>query len=394
MAEALAGDPRRILVIKLADLGDLLTATPTLRALRNRFPSAEITALVTPHTAGLLIGNDAVDHVRTFPKAWVDQPWSLLNPLRLGAALAKAARLALHLRGDHFDTVVLLHHLMTAAGAMKYRALLAATGAPVRIGLGGRPGLLTASVPDLGFGARHEVEHWLEVVKILGAQNDAPRMELHLTEAEQAEGDRWWADRNLAPERTAVLHPGSGAFSLARRWAPERFAAVGDALARDGLQVVINAGPGEDSVAAAVAGAMSAPAILLQGLESPRKLAAVLRGARVFVGNDSGVMHIAATMGVPTVGVFGLTNHRAWGPYPPEEHRVVRLDLPCSPCAYVGHGLGTPDGCPARTCLVELGPDPVIAATRELLGATSGRRDTWTEVERRPGALEGTGDGA
>jgi ADP-heptose:LPS heptosyltransferase len=82
-------------------------------------------------------------------------------------------------------------------------------------------------------------------------------------------------------------------------------------------------------------------------------------------------MHCAATMGVPTVGVFGLTNHRAWGPYPPDRHRVVRLDLPCSPCVHHAFSLGTPQGCMARMCLNELEPDRVVAVARELLTATS-----------------------
>jgi ADP-heptose:LPS heptosyltransferase len=167
-----------------------------------------------------------------------------------------------------------------------------------------------------------------------------------------------------------VLHPGSGAFSLARRWSGDRFAAVGDALAADGLTVALIAGPGEKSLAEHVRGAMQSRALLLSQLHNPRVLAATLRRARLFVGNDSGVMHCAATMGVPTVGIFGLTNHRAWGPYPPERHRVVRLDLPCSPCVHHAFSLGTPQGCPARMCLEELEPGAVAAAARELLAAT------------------------
>src|SRR5437879_10406572 len=84
---------RRILVVKLADLGDLLTATPALRALRDTWPDADITALVTPHAAPLLHGNNAVDHIITFPKAMFDQPLALADPARGTRAVAASLRL-------------------------------------------------------------------------------------------------------------------------------------------------------------------------------------------------------------------------------------------------------------------------------------------------------------
>ena len=149
---------------------------------------------------------------------------------------------------------------------------------------------------------------------------------------------------------------------------------VGDALAADGLSVAVVGGPEERDLVETVRRAMGAASVALDGLDTPRTLAAVLRRARLFVGNDSGVMHCAATMGVPTVGIFGLTNHRAWGPYPPDEHRVVRLDLACSPCVHHAFSLGTPRGCPARSCLEELEPAQVIQAARELLGSAIRRQ--------------------
>jgi ADP-heptose:LPS heptosyltransferase len=106
-----------------------------------------------------------------------------------------------------------------------------------------------------------------------------------------------------------------------------------------------------------------------------RALAAALRGCQLFVGNDGGVMHLAASVGVPCVAVFGLSNHRAWGPYPPVRHRVVRLDLECSPCFYPAFGLGTPHGCAARTCLMELAPISVLEAARDLLSVSERAAD-------------------
>jgi len=361
-------EPRRILVVKLADIGDLLTATPALRALRRRYPTAEITALVTPHTASLLTGNDAVDHTLLFPKAVFDDPRGLVRPWRAARALALGAGLAARLRREAFDAVVLLHHLATPWGTSKYRALVRASGARVRVGLdNGAGGFLTHRAQDRGFGARHEVDYWLDTVAVLGARASAPAMELHLTDQELSAADGRWSTLGLAERAVVALHPGSGAFSLAKRWPVAKFAAVGDALALDGLAVAVVAGPEEAPVEAQVQSSMAMPSVPLVGISTPRDLAAILRRCTLFVGNDSGVMHCAATMGVPVVAVFGLSNHRAWGPYPPDRHRVVRLDLPCSPCLYHGFGLGTPEGCPPRMCLNELEPNAVLAAARELL---------------------------
>ena len=87
---------------------------------------------------------------------------------------------------------------------------------------------------------------------------------------------------------------------------------------------------------------LSAPATLIEGVPSPRELAALLQQSTLFVGNDSGVMHLAAAVEIPIVAIFGPTNHRAWGPYPPDEsrHAVVREPLACSPCIHRGHSFG------------------------------------------------------
>jgi ADP-heptose:LPS heptosyltransferase len=101
-------------------------------------------------------------------------------------------------------------------------------------------------------------------------------------------------------------------------------------------------------------------------------LVALLEGVRLFIGNESGVMHLAVTAGAPIVAVFGPTNDRAWGPYPlsAPRHAVVREVLACAPCVHRGHDFGTPGGCAARTCLDLVEPSAVIAAAERVLAAT------------------------
>jgi heptosyltransferase-2 len=365
--------PERILVVKLATLGDLLTATPALRALRVRFPEAHIGVLATPATAIALRGLDSLDEVLSFPKHAFDRPRDAL------ARLPMATELARRLRSGAWDTLVLLHHLTTPFGIAKYAALCLASGAGVRAGLdNGRGWFLTHAAEDRGFGWRHEVDYGLDVVEVLGAARPArPRLELVIGPEDQAWAASCWADLGLAPEQQVVLIvPGSGAYSVARRWAPSRFVEVGRALqARHGLTPLVLAGllPDEQVLAHQVTAALGPEARVAPPAPSPQALAALLGRVRLLVANDSGPVHVATTVGTPVVAIFGPSNDRAWGPYPPDDprHQVVREQLACAPCIHRGHAFGTPQGCPARTCLAILEPASVLAAAERALSASA-----------------------
>lgn len=381
----------RILAVKLADLGDLLTITPALRAIRVTWPEAHLAALVTPGSAALLEGSDLVDEVIPFDKFAFDAV--LGSP----AGLPQAVSLARKLRAARYDALLLFHHLTTRWGRAKYAALALASGAPVRAGLdNGHGGFLTHHVRDDGFGARHEVDYWLAVAECIGAltpprsssytrpdldrgstqaggRGEAPRLEVPITPEHRDWADEKWSSLGIAKQPAAVIHPGSGAFSQARRWPLKRFAEVARGLASaPGLGIVALAGPapGERELAlqlkAAVPGAQ-----IVDDVPSPLYLAAFLERSALVVGNDSGVLHLAAAVERPIVAIFGPTNDHAWAPYPPDSprHAVLSETLACRPCIHRGHAFGTPAGCPARTCLHLIQPEDVLTAARRLLGA-------------------------
>jgi heptosyltransferase-2 len=357
----------RILVVKLATLGDLLTITPALRALRSTFPRAHIGVLTTPAHAGALRGLDSFDEIIAFDKYAFDAPIDALG--NLPVAFGFAGRL----RGGKWDSLVLLHHLTTSFGVAKYAALSVMSGAPRRIGLDNGRGrwFLTESAPDDGFGVRHEVDYWLDVVGVLGARHPgSPQLELCI-----APDDEAWAEGRVPP-RAVLIVPGSGAYSTARRWSPERFAEVGRALLeRHGLRPVVLSGLAADEVALAreVATAIGAAAQVADAAPSPQCLGALVQRCTLVVANDGGVVHVATAVGTPVVAIFGPSNDRAWGPYPLAEtrHQVVREQLACAPCIHRGHSFGTPRGCPARTCLALVEADHVLGATQRALEVAS-----------------------
>lgn len=355
--------PRRILAIKLADLGDVLNITPALAALRHSFPQARLDVLVNPHTASLLHGSTLVDEVVVFPKTNFEGVGAF-RP----AAWLPLGRYMRDLRRRRYDAVLDFHHLTTPLGRVKQRALVAATGSSVTVGLdNGHGGWLSHPVRDQGFGARREVEYWLALAERLGADNPGYALDLPVSERDKFAAETLLSDLNLSSRPFAVLHPGSGGFSLARRWDAPKFAALAAALLdRYALPSLLVGTP--DDGAEAVLAAAESPIIDLSGRTNLKELAALLAGASLFVGADSGVMHMAAAMKTPLVALFGPSNDRAWAPWTPKSRsRVVRLGISCSPCAYVKHSVGWRHGCPERTCMADLGVAQVMAAVDEIL---------------------------
>jgi heptosyltransferase-2 len=356
----------RVLVVKLATLGDVLTMTPTLRAIRSSLPHAHIGVLTTAAGGPVLRGLDSVDEVLTFDKFAFDRPTAAWRSLPLALGLAR------RLRAGQWDTLVLLHHLTTTFGIAKYAALCLSSGARRRVGLENGRGrwFLTDGALDRGFGWQHEVDYSLSVARVLGAVHPGrPRLEL----AVGAEDDAWAATHVPDAEGAGVLIvPGSGAFSLARRWAPQRFADVGRALwERHGLRPLVLGGLGADEQALArdVARDLGPAARIAPPAPGPQALGALVRRCRLVVANDGGVVHVATAVGTPVVAVFGPSNDRAWGPYPVDDprHQVVREQLACAPCIHRGHRFGTPQGCPARTCLALIEPAAVVRAAERAL---------------------------
>lgn len=367
-----------ILIVKLATIGDLLLATPALRALRESYPQAQIDLLVTPSSAGVLDNWNVIDHVIVLDKYLFDYPKQFLTR---PTNLLKLRPLLRQLRAGHYDAVILMHHLTLFFGRRKHQALMLATGAKYLVGLdNGHGWFLNVRVPDQGFGAMHEAEYCLALARAVGGATDERWPIMPLSEEERRQARQLvFGDEN--PDEVArpiiAMHPGSGGYSTARRWAPERFAQLADTLYHEvGGQLLLVGGPEETDLHAQIMGMLQSgvPARSLAGKGKIQVTAAALELVDLFIGNDAGPMHLASAVGAPTVAIFGLSNSDAWGPYtgnhPTRKAIVVKQNLPCMPCFYCGHSLGTPEGCATRDCLTTLGVDPVATAVRRLLRET------------------------
>lgn len=351
---------RRILVVQLADIGDLVLSTPALSALREALPDAHIAILTTPHAAPILDGTGLVDETLLFAKHAFDRLSALARPNNLKAAFSLAARL----RRGRYDTLIFFHHFSTGFGALKFAALAWSAGAPIRVGLdNGSAPFLTHRLSDKGFGMKHQAAYWQELAALLGA-DPAPRP------ARVATSPTAPLPPKSGRPRVAI-HAGSGGYSLARRWDAVGLAAVADRLVESrNAEIVLVGGNGDDSPA--VRATMRHPPLDITGQTTLAELAAVFKTCDLFIGSDSGVMHLAAAAGTPVAAIFGPSNADAWHPWTPSGHHAVIRSVPeCSPCSYVEYGVGAREGCKARTCMRMITAAQVVRAAEELLDGTA-----------------------
>ncbi len=321
-------------------VGDSVLAIPAMKAVRARFPAAEITLLVRPWVAGLFTSAPFLNKV-----------WAEPRP----TGIADWARIVRQIRDRSFDLAILFPNsfesaLMTFLGRV-----------PVRLGYAtdGRRLLLTkAVIPAVE--TRHQVYYYLDLVKNLSATADPPSIKIAATSEEKAEARRLlFLEGITAQERFIVLNPGA-AYGSAKRWSEKRFAEAGDQLSRElGFRVAIIGSPAEAPVAESIRSLMKSPVAILTGKTTLEALIGVLSESSLVITNDSGPMHIAAALGTPTVAVFGSTDERVTGPYGLRT-RIVKHFVDCSPCLL--------RECPIdHPCMTGVEVSDVCGAAKELL---------------------------
>lgn len=309
----------RLLVRATNWVGDAVMSLPALQAVRRVLPAAHIAVLARPWVADLYAREPFADEVIPYesPRGWRD--------------LAGKWRLARDLRERRFDAALLLQNAFEAAAV----AWLARV--PVRIGYDrdGRGSLLTKAiaVPRPVDIPRHEQFYYLELLRRAGWIEALPRESIiRLTGASQAadEGRKAYAAAGIDGPVIGVS-PGA-AYGTAKRWLPEYFAEAASALAeRLDARVALFGSSDERPLCDAIARLVGSRAHNFAGRTTLREYIDLAAACRVYLTNDSGGMHIASALGVPTVAVFGATDHEATGPTGPLAH-VVREPVECSPC--------------------------------------------------------------
>jgi predicted lipopolysaccharide heptosyltransferase III len=306
---------RRVLVVRLRSIGDTVLATPALDALRRFLPDAQIDIVLEDWVAPVLAGFDAVDHV-----------------IEVARSSARARmQVARRLRATRYDVAYNLHGGTTAT------LLVRASGARHRVGYAyyQYSRLYNHRAPlasELWARAQtHSVEQQLALLGWTGVPvTDRPPTRLVVTsEADASVCARFNAVGIDAAKPFALIHP-AAAFD-SKQWATENFARVVEDLHARGLPTVAIAAPQERELVESLRRIASAPLQTFADLSLPEVTALAAR-ARLFVGNDSGIAHIAAAVETPSVVVFGSSNVAHWRPWTNAPAAVVREEMACAPC--------------------------------------------------------------
>ncbi|MBI3329504.1 MAG: lipopolysaccharide heptosyltransferase I [Nitrospinae bacterium] len=347
----------RILVVKLSAIGDIIHTLPAVAALRRAYPKAWLAWLVERAGAELLRGNQDLDEIVVIDtQAWRAN-W------RVGFRHAWYS--TRHLRRARFDLCI------DFQGLLKSALFTFFSGAPLRLGFP-RPlcreplsALFTNLKGPQSDSEVHIVDQQVGLLQALGIQTPERHFPIPITEADERFATRVWRELGFSPDiPIVVLNP--GAAWATKRWGEENFAHLSDALVRRyRAKTLLTWGPGEETRMRRVAQAMSyraaiaPPTTLLQ-------LAALLSRCTVFVGGDTGPLHLAAAVGTPTVALFGPSNPRRNGPYGPG-HVVLHRRLPCSDCYQ--------RTCDHWECLPALEVESVLQAVGGLLDKASMRKE-------------------
>ncbi len=323
----MTADREKILIVRLSALGDVVRCLPALAALRAAFPLAHIGWIVEAASADIVQNHPYLDEVIVMPR----KDWSRRgkNPLKMPGVLLEMRRLFRSLRERGYNTAVDFQGNMRSAWVVRQ------SGADRRLGFASpaskegsaRSYTQTYRPPE----GAHRLMWNMGLLSLLGIENPEVRWCLPDFSAHQAEVERIIA-KFSAQGPLVVMHPGVSAFGAYKQWPAERFAGLAARLRDElGARVLLTRGPDEQELCLDIE-RQAGEGVLVAPLVSLRGLAALIGRADLFVGADTGPMHIAAAAGVPLVTIFGPKDEKLYGPYCEQPAELVFGEAECRPC--------------------------------------------------------------
>ena len=310
---------RRILLIRTDRIGDVLLSTPAIKAVRDAYPNAHIAMMVRPYAADIVDGNPYLDEVILYDKDGEHK--SIFATLKFAAGLRK----------KRFDLAIILHPT-NRSNIIPFLA-----GIPERVGYDKKGGIfLTKRLKDVKhLGEKHEIDYNLDVLRAVGIEAKDRALYMPVKSGDERIIDRFFLLNDVDKKDTIIaIHPGASCPS--KRWPAYRFGRVADELIdRHKVKVVIIGGPADiKTVKEVESGMLHKPIILSEG-HSLGEVAALLKGCKIFISNDSGPVHIAVAVGTPVISIFGRLDPglspARWGPVGPNDI-VIHKDVGCKYC--------------------------------------------------------------
>ena len=328
----------KILVIQLYRIGDVLLTTPAVRAIKRTFPEATVDFLAENPAAEILQGNPSINHVLIYDKK---QPWVMVRALR----------------AQNYDWVI------DFLGTPRSAILTALSGAKLRAGLSRvfHRWAYNRKLPDPA-GPLYIAEEKIRLIEPLGITfQDDFRAEISISEPATT-----WADhflKKVSPLNRPLIALSPVSRRHFRRWPLQHYAALADRLTAElNCTILIIWGPGEKETAEAIATQMKEPPVIAPPIKNLLDLAALLKRADLFLGNDNGVKHIAAAAGIPTFTIFGGKNVPTNWTFPRSpSHRFIQKPCPCR------ENHKNESACADTPCLTAISVDEVFNLVKDFL---------------------------
>lgn len=344
--------PDSILAIRLSSFGDVLMTIPAVKALREYYPNAHLAWLVEGSVGELLAHQGFIDEVIRFPRG------SIQGSMRSGN-LTKATKemrgFLKRLRGGEYDLILDFHGIIKSALFSKL------VKGKRTIGFGKslakeKSHLFYHECVECENKRLHKVERNMLIPRHLGIDIRVPTIKLEASPDAESYVKEFLVHEGIAPPLFAI-NPFSSKGSAFKRWDMERYGELIRRITSENLgKAIILWGPGEKEEAKHLKEIAGEGAFLSCPTDVPQLLA-LLRRVDMYIGGDTGMMHLAALAGTQVLAIFGPTDHKINGPYGPN-HTIIRKDLPCSPCKN--------KDCRERKCLMEITVDEVFRAVLEM----------------------------
>ena len=301
-----------LIVLGFPGIGDLLVAVPVFRTLKENFPGAKLclTLRNQSNQLELLKGNPYFNRIIVFDK----------KPKRLN--LSESLRLLQSWRKERFDAVIILHH------SRRYALLSWLAGAKIRFGYNTKGWRFFLNNVCYADPFRHETENLLEVIKPLGVETRNLDLEVWLEADEKEKVKSWLKKRDIS--NFIVIHPAGGWWG--RKWSGENYARLSDYLLENfPLEIIFTGTSAEKKEIEEIVSLMREKPIVAAGEFTVRELACLYKEARLFIGTDTGAMHLASAAGLSSLIMFGPQDPRRWAPKS-KAARIIYKNLDCSPC--------------------------------------------------------------
>ncbi|MCX7726976.1 MAG: lipopolysaccharide heptosyltransferase II [Chitinispirillaceae bacterium] len=343
---------KRILIIRWCCIGDVLQTTPLIRALRKRFPDAQIDYMTNNWSRAVLENNPYLN--------------SIINYRERSFSFLLYQQRLFRKENKKYDVVFVCDDSL-------FPILMAFfTGAKYRIGFNAnnRGFLLTHSVKRYFGDKWHVIDAYLELGRIVGVKDEGMKMDMFLTQEEIAWAKKFIEEKKISLDRKIIcIFPGGasnpGDVMPSRRWIPQRYGKVSEILHNIfDVEIILMGANSDLEIINEVKRYVSYDIKVIVGETTLRQVAAIIKHCHLLIGNDTGPLHMAAALGIPTICIFGPSDPLKHTP-PGNEHIGLRGNIDCDPCNRIT--MGGAAICPNVPCMYSLTEDKVIEAAKRLI---------------------------